>query len=226
MKKLLYFLLIFFFNQLANAQSIRLLSAGTKSSFRGLSVVNDKTVWVSGSNGTVGKSIDGGNNWIFTTVQGYENRDFRDIEAFDANTALIMGIDEPAVILQTTNGGESWHVVFKDERKGMFLDAMEFWNEQSGIVIGDPIDGHFFVARTFDGGNQWQTIPAAHAPVADSGEACFASSGTNVRALKKDEAIFISGGNRSNVFVRNQKNFNSYLTREGEYWRQFYCRKK
>jgi len=25
----------------------------------------------------------------------------------------------------------------------MFLDAMEFWNEQAGIVIGDPIDGHF-----------------------------------------------------------------------------------
>ena len=35
----------------------------------------------------------------------------------------------------------------------MFLDAMEFWNDHSGIVMGDPIDGKFFIARSFDGGS-------------------------------------------------------------------------
>ena len=199
---LVFFLLSTF---ITLSQSVRLLSAGTGSSFRGLSVVNDKTIWVSGSNGTIGKSIDGGQNWNFSKVSGYEKRDFRDIEAFDENNAIIMAIDAPALILKTNNGGESWHVVFKDERKGMFLDAMEFWNEQSGIVIGDPIDGHFFVARTFDGGNQWQVIPADKQPIAETGEACFASSGTNIRALTKSEAIFISGGQQSHVFVRDEK---------------------
>ena len=42
---------------------------------------------------------------------------------------------------------------------GMFLDAMEFWNEQSGIVIGDPIKGRFFITRSFDNGDHWQDIP-------------------------------------------------------------------
>src|SRR5438105_13734277 len=35
---------------------VELLTWGTKTSLRGLSVVNDNVVWVSGSNGTVGKT--------------------------------------------------------------------------------------------------------------------------------------------------------------------------
>jgi len=181
------------------------MSSETKSSFRGLSVVNDNTVWVSGSNGTIGKSIDGGNSWKFFVVKGFEKIEFRDIEAFDDMNAVIMGIDVPAYILRTIDGGSTWDIVFKDTSKGMFLDAMEFWNEQSGIVIGDPINGRFFIARTFDGGKNWTPIPYQNRPLADSGEACFASSGTNIRKLNKEEAIFISGGIHSNLFIRNKK---------------------
>jgi hypothetical protein len=181
-----------------NAQQIKILTTGNNSSLRGLCVVNDQTVWVSGSNGTVGLSIDGGNNFQWMTVKGYEKRDFRDIEAFDAKTAIIMGIDTPAIILKTTDGGKSWKKVFEDKRTGMFLDAMEFWNELSGIVVGDPVDGKIFIARTFDGGNTWRGLP-------DKGEAMFASSGTNVRKLAKDEACFVTGGMRSRLFIRDQK---------------------
>ena len=116
-----------------------------------------------------------------------------------------MGIAEPAYILRTIDGGDTWQLVFENKTKGMFLDAMEFWNEQAGIVIGDPINGHFFIARTFDGGQSWQGIPENLSPVADSGEACFASSGTNIRKLTKKEAVFITGGLVSHVQVRNKK---------------------
>jgi hypothetical protein len=188
-----------------NAQQIKILTTGNNSSLRGLCVVNDQTVWVSGSNGTVGLSIDGGNNFQWMTVKGYEKRDFRDIEAFDAKTAIIMGIDTPAIILKTTDGGKSWKKVFEDKRTGMFLDAMEFWNELSGIVVGDPVDGKIFIARTFDGGNTWRGLPDAYYPTAGKGEAMFASSGTNVRKLAKDEACFVTGGMRSRLFIRDQK---------------------
>ena len=114
-----------------------------------------------------------------------------------------MAVAEPAYILKTTDGGETWKVVYENKTKGMFLDAMEFWNEQAGIVVGDPIDGRFFVTRTFDGGNTWQDIPFTNRPVADSGEACFAASGTNIRALDRDEAVFVSGGKRSRLFIRD-----------------------
>ena len=187
------------------AQSVKLFSPGTKASLRGLSVVDDKTVWVSGSAGTVGRSTDGGETWKWFSVKGFERADFRDIEAFDGKTALIMGIESPSCILRTTDGGETWKTMFTNADKGMFLDAMEFWNEQSGIVIGDPVKNRFFIARTFDGGKTWQDIPEQNKPVADSGEACFASSGTNIRKLTKSEAVFVSGGLRSRLFIRDTR---------------------
>lgn len=187
----------------AHTPSIEILTSGMKTSFRGLSVVNDKIVWVSGNNGTVGRSLDGGKTWEWLPVKGYEQRDFRDIEAFDAKTAIIMAIAEPADLLKTTDGGRSWKLVYENTTPGMFLDAMEFWNKDSGIVLGDPINGKFFVARSFDGGDSWHAIPDRELPKADSGEACFASSGTNVRSLNRGEACFISGGLHSRLFIRD-----------------------
>ena len=198
-------LIVGIFALTASAQTVKLLNSGSKASLRGLSVVSDEVVWVSGSAGSVGRSVDGGETWTWMTVKGFEKADFRDIEAFDKNTAIIMGIADPAYILKTTDGGQNWKIVFADTTKGMFLDAMEFWNEQSGIVIGDPIGDKIFIARTFDGGENWRGIPAENNPTADKGEAFFASSGTNVRKLSKQEAVFVSGGLRARLFIRDKK---------------------
>ena len=187
------------------AQSVKLLTPGPSISIRGLSVVTDRIIWVSGSKGTIGRSVDSGNTWKWITVQGFEKTDFRDIEAFDETSAVIMGISEPAYILRTSDGGDTWKAVFTNNTKGMFLDAMEFWNEQSGIVIGDPIDNKMFIARTFNGGITWRNIPSKYYPFADSGEACFASSGTNIRKLNNQEAVFVTGGSKSHLFIRDKK---------------------
>lgn len=187
------------------SQSVITIDSSRQSSFRGLSVVSNKVVWVSGSNGTVGLSTDGGDTWSWKTVKGFEQIDFRDIEAFDKKTAIIMGVASPAYILKTTDGGDTWKVVYENRDTTMFLDAMEFWNDMSGIVIGDPSGGRFFIARTFDGGDTWRTIPHENLPVALDGEACFAASGTNIRALTRGEAVFITGGTSSNFFKRDQK---------------------
>ena len=162
---------------------VELLTTGPHVSLRGLSVVSDKIVWVSGSGGTVGRSIDGGATWSWNVVPGYEKRDFRDIEAFDEKTAIIMAIAEPAQLLKTVDGGQTWRIVYENDTPGMFLDAMEFFDAKTGIAVGDPIDGRIFVTRTTDSGNTWQDIPSDQLPKADSGEGCFASSGTNIRIL-------------------------------------------
>jgi photosystem II stability/assembly factor-like uncharacterized protein len=187
------------------SQTVSTLTSGTKTSIRGLSVVNDRVIWASGSNGMVARSLDSGKTWKWLQVKGFEKIDFRDIEAFNETSAVIMAIAEPAYILKTIDGGETWKVVYENKTKGMFLDAMEFWNDESGIVIGDPVNKKFFISRTFDGGTSWRDIPFQNRPEADSGEACFASSGTNIRALAKDEACFISGGLRSRLFIRDRK---------------------
>jgi photosystem II stability/assembly factor-like uncharacterized protein len=189
---------------------VELLNSGSKISIRGLSVVDDNIAWVSGTTGMVGRTNDGGKSWKWFNAKKFipddslrSRVDFRDIDAFDGATAIIMAIESPAYILKTNDGGETWKVVYENKTSGMFLDAMEFWNEQSGIVIGDPIDGRFFVTRTFDGGTTWHDIPFEKRPKADSGEACFAASGTNIKPINNSEAVFVSGGLKSRLFSKN-----------------------
>jgi photosystem II stability/assembly factor-like uncharacterized protein len=186
--------------QSSQAQTIQILTNGTKTSIRGLSVVNDKVFWASGSNGTVARSTDGGSTFNWISVNGYGQRDFRDIEAFDSNTAIIMAVAEPAVILKTTDAGKTWKKVFEDSTKGMFLDAMDF-NDKYGVVIGDPIDDKMFIAFTEDNGERWITHIHGKKFSMSKGEAFFASSGTNVKlSMTKDEMplfFCVSGGIKS-----------------------------
>lgn len=44
------------------AQELMELKSGTQAHLRGLSAVNDRVVWASGTGGQVGRSTDGGGN--------------------------------------------------------------------------------------------------------------------------------------------------------------------
>ncbi|MFN0082519.1 MAG: WD40/YVTN/BNR-like repeat-containing protein [Ferruginibacter sp.] len=187
------------------AQAINILTSGTKTSLRGLSVVSDKIIWASGSNGKVAHTSNAGATWDWITVKDFEKRDFRDIEAFNDSTAIIMAVDEPAFILKTSDAGKSWKIVYSNFDKGMFLDAMDFNDDKSGIVVGDPLIGKFFIAYTKDGGETWQEEKKENRPLADTGEACFASSGTNIRLLKNNKKVFISGGKFGHFFYHKRK---------------------
>jgi photosystem II stability/assembly factor-like uncharacterized protein len=181
---------------------VEVITTGTKTSLRGLSIPNDNVIWVSGSNGTVGRSSNAGKNWNWFTVKGYEKTEFRDIEAFDGQTAVIMGVGEPAYILKTTDGGMTWKLVYENQTKGMFLDAMDFSNDEHGIVVGDPINGKIFMAKTKDGGDSWKNVEVSGERMrADSGEAFFAASGTNIRFFRNDKFFLASGGTRSRLFT-------------------------
>ena len=207
MKTILYLLLFFQLSVVSYSQApyVEILTNGTKTSLRGLSVVNDNIVWVSGSQGTVGRSTNAGKNWKWMTVNGFEKVEFRDIEAFDANTAIIMGSGFPAYILKTIDGGESWKVVYENKTKGMFLDAMDFSNNRNGIVVGDPINGKIFIARTQDTGNTWVELDDSDSkPLADRGEAFFAASGSNVRLFENNDYFIVSGGSRSRLFTNKR----------------------
>lgn len=200
------FVLILAFNSYSQTAKIQLLQSGNGVSLRGLSIVNDQIIWASGNKGSVARSTNGGKDFEWIKVAGYEKRDFRDIEAFDKNTALIMGVDAPAIILKTMDGGKTWKKVLEDSTKGMFLDAMDFTDNQKGVVIGDPIGQNIYMAFTNDQGNSWNKSSndlLSEALIAKDGEAFFASSGTNIHLLGKHIA-FVSGGKSSRFFYSNK----------------------
>lgn len=206
-KLICFFILLVAFPASILAQEVKILSRGVKTSLRGLSVVDENVVWVSGSNGKVAKTSDGGKTFQWITVAGYEQRDFRDIHGFDSMHAIIIAIDTPAVILKTKDGGISWYKVFEDKRPGMFLDAMHFIGKQ-GVVVGDPIDSKPFMATTKDHGESWSVQDLSDAcQQTANGEAFFAASGTNIQLIKtkgKYTPLYVSGGVQSRLFYLDQ----------------------
>ncbi len=203
MNRLLFIGLLLFYTSL-RAQQLTIIDEGFNSSVRGLSVVNDTVFWVSGSHGRVGYSLDGGETIRWQTVKGYETIDFRAVKAFDRYTAIIMGIDSPAYLLKTTDGGQTWREVYKNTTKGMFLDAMDFYDHDNGVVVGDAIDGRLFIMTTEDAGEHWEELEAGKRPLLDTGEACFAASGSNIKMLSKKHYAIITGGQQSRLIYKNK----------------------
>lgn len=172
--------------------SISTLTSGPLKSIRGMSVVTDSLLWVSGTDGMVGKSEDGGRNWQWTRVVECDSCDWRDIEAFSSQEALVINAGEPAHIFRTTDGGSTWQRVYFNDSKGIFFDGMDFRNKQEGWAIGDPLQGKFTLLYTRDGGRHW--APSANAPAAFNGEAIFAASGSSLRSLPGSVDCFVTGG--------------------------------
>ena len=195
----LIFLLTAFFGAV-NAQWQK-QNVDTKASLRGLSVVNQKVIWASGTGGTFLRTIDGGRHWTVGNVPDAEKLDFRDVEAFDENTAYLLSIGdgETSRIYKTTDGGANWRLQFQNKNPKVFLDAFAFWDKTHGIAMGDPVDGKYFLLETTDG-ETWKAIENSKMPAAKTGEAAFAASGTCLITNGKNDVYIVSGGNDARVF--------------------------
>jgi photosystem II stability/assembly factor-like uncharacterized protein len=167
--------------------------SNSAASLRGLSVASKKVVWASGSKGTVLRTVDGGDHWQIRKVSGAEALDFRDVVAFDANNALVMasGTGDAARVYLTSDGGEQWTLVLGNPDKTGFFDAMKFWNRKQGMLLGDPVAGHFTILTTENGGLNWVKVKQ---PPALEGEGAFAASGTCLTLHGGSEAWFGTGG--------------------------------
>jgi len=162
---------------------------------RGLSVLGDKLAWASGAKGTVLRTVDG-ETWTALTVPGAEAYDFRDIEAFDANTAIVMGAGPGAAsrMYRTRDGGATWQLLVVNQEPEGFWDAMAFWDARNGIVFGDPVRGAFSILLTTDGGESWQPVSDPKGLAALPQEGAFAASGTCLSVGGKGDAWFVTGG--------------------------------
>ena len=191
---------ILFFTASAFAQWIN-QTVNTTASLRGLSVVNEKVVWASGTGGTVIKTTDGGMTWKVMTVPAAEKLDFRDVEAFDANTAYILSIGngESSRIYKTADGGETWKEQFRNKNEKAFYDAIACWDAKNCIAMSDPVDGHYVLISTTNG-ESWKLIVSNKMPAAKDGEAAFAASGTCIITQGESTAFLVSGGSDARVF--------------------------
>jgi photosystem II stability/assembly factor-like uncharacterized protein len=183
------------------------IETNVTSSFRGLSVIDDNVAWVSGSEGWVGITTNGGTSWKFNQIKDFKTSDFRSLYAFDAQHAVIANAGSPANILVTNDAGENWKVVYTNSHKDVFFDGIDFWNDKEGMLYGDPIDGKMLLLHTNDGGLTWTEIKTA--PLLEQGEASFAASGTGIRYSSKNQITISTGGTVSRLWISKDK---------GEHW--------
>ncbi|MEU7476130.1 oxidoreductase [Lentzea sp. NPDC042327] len=178
-----------------------LTPTGTDARLRGLSAVNGQVAWVSGSKGTVLRTTNGGRTWESVAPPGTAALDFRDIEAFDARTAVALSIGEGETsrIYRTSDGGKTWQEEFRNTDPKAFYDCMAFFDRFRGLALSDPVDGKFRVLRTWDGGRSWHVNDPKGMPDALPGEFAFAASGQCVTTAGNHAWIATGGGAQARV---------------------------
>ena len=209
MRLFFFHILFYFLLQSAYAQnySVQILHDSVNTSLRGLSVVNDSVIWVSGSNGYIGKSTNAGISWNFRQIHPYDSAEFRDIEAFDENIAIVMSSVQPACILKTIDGGITWNEVFRDDRPEVFLDAIDFY-EEKGVCLGDPMNGWFFLLSTSDSGDTWSEIKTPGKISLNQKLAAFAASGSVIKLVNTNSIYFATGGEGAYIFYSEDDGLN------------------
>jgi photosystem II stability/assembly factor-like uncharacterized protein len=176
----------------------------TTASLRGIHNVGGGVAWASGTNGTVLRTEDGGYLWQTCAIPpGAENLDFRGIQAFDENTAIVMssGPGDQSRLYKTTDGCQTWKLLFTNPDKQGFWDAINFnigedggaSTNRWGTLIGDPVDGKFAEFGTANAGDHWERYIESTSTPAREGESLFAASNSSLLYLRGG-TIFVTGG--------------------------------
>ena len=102
---------------------------------------------------------------------------FRDAHAFE-NHHLLMSIQNPAQIIKVTN--EKKEVVLNINDTLAFFDGMDFWENGSGVLFGDPLLDQHLIYTSNDEGNSWEQVELDSLIIPLENEGGFAASGTSI----------------------------------------------
>jgi photosystem II stability/assembly factor-like uncharacterized protein len=166
---------------------------------RGIHNLGNGIAWASGTGGTVLRTTDGGQTWQACAVPPDAAKlDFRAVQAFDANSAIVMsaGTGDLSRLYKTTDGCRSWRLIFSNPDKQGFWDGLQFSGPEFGALIGDPVSGRFPVFITTDRGETWkrQEIDAA------KNQSLFAASNTSLR-IGDDRTLYVVTGGGTTAII-------------------------
>jgi photosystem II stability/assembly factor-like uncharacterized protein len=180
-------------------------------SFRGIAAVSRNEAWVSGSEGKIYHTANGGASWASITLNS--NLDFRDIEWLPDGSLVAMsaGPGRKSRIYRSDDDGKSWKLSYQNNQPEAFYDGITFLNSQLGYLIGDPVENELFILQTPDGGRSWQRVDATSLPRLVPGEYGFAASGTGICGLNKSVWI-VTGGSASRIIYNaiHQKKWEAF----------------
>jgi len=185
---------------------IRERDSGTTALLQAVSAPSPEVVWVSGHQGVVLRSIDGGTTWRTTPVQTRDTLQFRDVHGFDGDRAVILsaGVGSQSRIYRTEDGGTTWRLSWVNDEPEGFYDCLDFWDERRGLAYGDAVGGELRILLTEDAGRSWRRVPGGRLPVAVEGEGGFAASGTCVRTGLGGRGWIVTGAGASSRILTTE----------------------
>ncbi len=177
-----------------------------KISIRAITVAQD-TVWYAADKNRVGYI----NLKDFSKKELRINKDtlkfeFRSI-AQTKNFIYVLNVGTPAFIYKFSKDLKIMDQVYEEHNSKIFYDSMQFWNDQEGIAIGDPIEGCLRILITRDSGFTWTKVTCDNLPQIFNGEAAFAASNTNI-VIKDNSTWIVTGGKKARVFYSPDKGNN------------------
>ena len=193
----------------------RLLDTGTNSHFRGLAAVSRSVAWVSGYDGVVLRTTNGGRTWSDVSVPGAGALQFRDITAFGKRRAVVMaaGTGTTSRLYVTSDGGATWRLAYTNKNPAAFFDCMSFFDRRHGLVLSDPVNGKFRILRTSDGGAHWKVQSNSGMPPALPNEYGFAASGECLTTSGHDAWFGSGGADGARVFHSRDGGHTWHVTR-------------
>ncbi len=174
-----------------------------KISIRSITVSNNK-VWYAADKNRVGYlSLIDANKMQRQLNKDSVKMEFRSI-AQTTNSIFILNVGNPALLYKFSKDLVQKKLVYEEKNEKVFYDSMQFWNDNEGIAVGDPIENCFCIIITRNGGETWNKIKCEKLPKIVEGEAAFAASNTNI-IIKGENTWIVSGGKKSRVFFSSDK---------------------
>lgn len=145
-----------------------------------------------GDAGLIMKSTDNGHTWSNLTLTGnVSSRSYKAIHFINTTKGFAVGgnlsNDSIYTLIKTTNGGNSWSVVF--DNLGEMFNDIYFLDENNGYIVGNK--GTFY--KTTDGGDNWTQISIS----GSAGNRTFNA----VKFTDVNNGVIV-GGNRSNDSIQ------------------------
>jgi len=187
--------------------------SGTTAGLRGIDSVDGTVAWASGTGGAILKTIDGGEHWQKCAIPDANKDgatlDFRGVQAWDAQTAIVMASGKGSLsrLYKTTDGCLHWKILLYNPQKEGFWDGLYFDKTRQsgrglwdwGWLLGDPVDGMFWLLETRDSGQHWTKQKNVGLRVKPGTQGAFAASNSSLIAF--DGFVKFGSGGSGGAFV-------------------------
>lgn len=143
-----------------------------------ISPVDANTVWTTVRDGSGNSTYprfavvtsDGGANWASKPIPALTNALISDIHGLNAQNAFVVtapasGSGSANGLWKTVNGGANWTKVSGVFGNSSFGNIVHFFDNQTALVIGDPVNNKYEMYKTTDGGNSWSVLTTAPTPL-------------------------------------------------------------